>query len=180
MPLPETRGSAVELTFEGFVQDEEEYGSGPEVMVSRVFFWIRQRTGPGGGDFFRDLAKASGNRFAKSRIEPPREYSGPMLHADLRQPVGDDFQSGRIEVSPPVGYSEPFPQAAFARAAVEYFRSRTSETGAMFRLEDGKPLRGGPRETAHVRLRHNVEASRQTVRLDAPPASPGIALGRNP
>ncbi len=172
MPLPETRGSALELTFEGFVQDEEEYGSGPDIMVSRVFFWIRQRKEPGGSDFRRDLERLSGNRFARARIEPPPEYTGPMLHADLHQRVGDDFQSGRIDVGPPVGYSDPFPQDAFAKAAVEYFRSRTSDSGAMIRLEEGKPLRGGPRETAHVRLRHNVEASRQTVYLDAPPSFP--------
>jgi hypothetical protein len=52
----------LELTFEGCVQDSEEYGSGPERMVSRVFFWIR-RDGETLGDFRAELNDATGYRF---------------------------------------------------------------------------------------------------------------------
>jgi hypothetical protein len=88
-----------------------------------------------------------------------------MLYAELRQRVGDDFETGPVEVGPPVGQAGPLDQSAFARAAADYFRSVASDTGKMLRQEDGRPLKGSLRETAHVRLRHNVEVSRRTVRL---------------
>ncbi|HTO76913.1 MAG TPA: hypothetical protein VMQ61_12630, partial [Thermoanaerobaculia bacterium] len=74
-------------------------------------------------------------------------------------------ETGRVEIGPPVGYAGPFDQAAFARHASEYFHAVTSESGAMLRSEDGRPLVGGFRPTAHVRLRHNAALSRRTVRL---------------
>ncbi|MGH9368095.1 MAG: hypothetical protein ACRD3M_10525 [Thermoanaerobaculia bacterium] len=169
MPAPSPSGNAIELTFEGCVQDSEEYGSGRDQMVSRVFFWIK-RVGAPPGDFRRDLELVAGGRFARLRIEPAEGYTGPMLYADLRQTVGEDFETGRVAVGPPVGYSGPFNQEEFARLATTYFRGVASDTGAMLRQEEGRPLRGSLRETAHVRLRHNVEASRSTVRFEADPA----------
>jgi hypothetical protein len=168
MSAPDTSGATIELTFEGCVQDSEEYGSGPDQMVSRVFFWIKQE-GAAPGDFRGDLDRVSRMRFMRLRIEPPVGYTGPILYADLRQPVGDDFQTGRIDVDPPIGYRGPFNQAEFARKAAAYFRGVMSDSGAMLRAEEGRPLRGSLRETAHVRLRHNVEASRQTVRFETLP-----------
>lgn len=164
MSTPNRPGNSVELTFEGCVQDAEEYGSSADRMVSRLFFWI-QREGAPPGSFSRDLQLVAGDRFAKIRIEPPAEYTGPMLYSEIRQRVGDDFETGPIEVGPPVGPGGPIDQTAFARLAAEYFRAVASETGAMLRQEDGRPLKGGLRPTAHVRLRHNAEASRRTVRL---------------
>ena len=160
----------LELTFEGCIQDSEEYGSGPDRMVSRVFFWIRREGGPP-GDYRADLDRATGNLFAKRRLDPPERYNGPMLHAEIVQPVGQDFQTGRIDVSAPVGYSGPFDQSAFARSAAEYFRTIMSDSGVMQRNEEGRPLRGGYRATEHVRLRHNAELSRRTVRLALPAAT---------
>jgi hypothetical protein len=156
--------SALELTFEGCVQDSEEFGSGRDRIVSRVYFWIR-RGGTPMGDFRSDLARIAGSFFAKRALAPPEDYTGPMLSADIVQPVGEDFQTGPIEVGPPRGDTGPFDQAAFARAAVEYFRSVMSDSGAMQRAQDGRPLRGGYRPTEHVRLRHNAELARRTVRL---------------
>ena len=164
MSAPSRSGNSVELTFEGCVQDAEEYGSSSDRMVSRLFFWIRREGAPA-GNFSQDLQRVAGDRFAKRRIEPPEGYTGPMLWAEVRQRVGDDFETGPIEVGPPVGHGGPFDQAAFARLAADYFRAVTSETGAMIRQEEGRPLKGSLRPTAHVRLRHNVEASRRTVRL---------------
>jgi hypothetical protein len=154
----------LELTFEGCVQDAAEYGSGPEQMVSRVFFWIR-RDGESHGDFRTELNDATGYRFFRRRFEPPERYTGPLLHADIVQPVGEDFQTGHISVGPPLGYSGPFDQAEFARAATDYFRSTMSDAGIMQRREDGRPLQGGFRETQHVRLRNNAELSRCTIRI---------------
>jgi hypothetical protein len=170
MATPEKVGTPLELTFEGCIQDAEELGSGRDQMVSRVFFWIRRDGGPQ-GDFRSDLERVSGEHFAKLRIEAPAEYTGPMLYADLRQNVGDDFEMGGIEVGPAVGYRGPIPQAEFSREAAAYFRGVMSAAGAMVRVEQGRPVRGGLRPTAHVRLRHNVEASRRTVRLEARPPS---------
>jgi hypothetical protein len=162
--------STLELTFEGCIQDSEDYGSGPDRMVSRVFFWIR-REGGAAGDFRYDLDRATGSHFAKRRVDPPERYSGPLLHAEIFQPVGQDFQTGRIDVGPPIGYAGPFDQAAFARSAADYFRTVMSDAGVMQRGEGGRLLRGGYRPTEHVRLRHNAELSRRTVRLALPSAA---------
>jgi len=166
MPAPEKPGAVVELTFEGCVQDSREYGSDWENIVSRVFYWVK-REGGSPGDFRRDLELVSGAYFAKLKIDPPAGYTGPMLYAELRQPVGDDFQMGRIEVIPPTVHRAAFDAADFAQQAVAYFRSLMSDAGAMVRVEEGRPLRGSLRTTQHVRLRHNVEASRKTVRIAA-------------
>ena len=171
MPVPETSRPHIELTFEGCVQDAEEYGSGHDQMVSRLFFWIR-REQPVPGDYRQDLERISGKQLAGIRIEPPAGYTGPMLFADVRQPVGDDFTTGRIEVILPAGSEHPFDSPAFRREAIAYFRSVASESGAMVRVEDGRPVKGGYRPTAHVRLRNNAGASRRTVRLEAAPLAP--------
>jgi hypothetical protein len=133
-------------------------------MVSRLFFWIRREGAPP-ADFAGDLRRVAGYRFARVRIDPPDRYTGPMLYAEVRQRVGDDFETGRVEIGRPAGDGSSLDQSAFARAALDYFRSVASDTGKMLRTEDGRPLDGGLRETAHVRLRHNVEVSRRTVRL---------------
>jgi hypothetical protein len=156
--------SALELTFEGCVQDSEEFGSGRDRIVSRVYFWIR-RAGTPPGDFRRDLAGVAGPSFARRSLPPPEGYTGPMLSADIVQPVGEDFHTGPIQVSTPQGDTGPFDQAAFARAAADYFRSVMSDSGVMQRAEDGRPLRGGYRPTEHVRLRDNAELARRTIRL---------------
>jgi len=166
MPAPEKPGAVIELTFEGCVQDSREYGSDWQQMVSRVFYWVKREGGPR-GDFRRDLELVSGAYFARVKIDPPEGYTGPMLYAELRQPVGEDFQMGRIEVAAPPGRPETFHGADFAQEAVAYFRALMSDAGAMVRVEEGRPLRGSLRTTQHVRLRHNVEASRKTIHLAA-------------
>lgn len=169
MPAPTGPRNAIELTFEGCVQDAQDYGSDAERMVSRLFFWIQGADGPH-GDFLRDLALVAGNHFRRLQITPPDDYTGPVYYAEVRQRVGEDFDSGRIEVGPPVGYTGPFDQAAFAKAAIEYFRTVMTESGEMLRSEDGSPLVGGFRPTAHVRLRHNASLQRRTVRIGTAPS----------
>lgn len=155
----------IELTFEGCVQDSQAYGSDDVCMVSRLFFWVKRQS-PSRGDFSADLKRVAGNNFEKMRIDPPSDYTGPMAYADLRQPVGEDFESTPIEVGRPAGYSGAINQAEFAKHAVAYFRGLTSESGAMMRVEDGRLLRGGTRPTGHIRMSHNVRAKRRTVRLE--------------
>ncbi|HEY7111518.1 MAG TPA: hypothetical protein VIA45_01180 [Thermoanaerobaculia bacterium] len=167
MPVPTGSRRSIEVTFEGCVQDAQDYGSDSERMVSRLFFWVRHAGAPD-GDFLRDLALVAGNHFARVPIAPPEDYTGPVYYAEVRQRVGEDFETGRIEVGSPVGYAGPFDQAAFARAAVEYFRAVMTESGEMLRAEDGSPLSGGFRPTAHVRLRHNATLARKRVTIGTP------------
>jgi len=167
MPAPPGSRQSVDLTFEGCVQDAPDYGSDTERMVSRLFFWIKAAGSPR-GDFLRDLSLVAGNYFRRVSIAPPEDYTGPLYYAEVRQRVGDDFANGRIEVGPPAGYAGPFDQDAFAHAATEYFRTVMTESGAMLRSEDGSPLVGGFRPTAHVRLRHNAVMARKRIRIDTP------------
>ena len=169
MPAPIGSSPAIELTFEGCVQDAQDYGSDAERMVSRLFFWIRTKDGPR-GDLRTDLELVAGDHFSRSTIAPPEGYTGPIYYAEVRQRVGEDFETGRIEIGSPVGYAGPFDQAAFARHAWEYFHALMSDSGAMLRSEDGSPLVGGFRATAHVRLRHNATLSRKTVRIGTAPS----------
>ena len=164
MPAPIGSRQAIELTFEGCVQDAQDYGSDADRMVSRIFFWIRHGAAAG-GDFATDLARVAGDHFGRATIAPPEGYTGPVYYAEIRQRVGDDFETGSVEIGPPVGYSGPFDQAAFARQASEYFHALMSASGAMLRSETGSPLVGGFRPTSHVRLRHNAALSRRTVKL---------------
>ncbi len=153
----------VELTFEGCVQDSPEYGSDDVWMVSRLFFWIK-RAGQA-GDFAADLRRVAGDKFEKTRISPPPEYTGPIAYAELRQRVEEDFETGPIEVGQPAGYT--LNQAEFAKHAVAYFRGLASGSGVMMRVNGGRPLRGGTRQTGHMRMSHNVWVRRQTARLEA-------------
>lgn len=149
----------IQLTFEACVQDAEEYGSDDVWMVSRIFFWI-QRKGAPPGDFSADLRRVGGDKFDRMRISPPLDYAGPIAYADLRQRVGEDFERDPIEVGSPVGTPVPLDEAEFNEHAVDYYRSLATESGTMMRVEGGRPLRGGTRPTAHIRLSNNVFAGR--------------------
>jgi hypothetical protein len=157
----------IQLTFEACIQDAQEYGSNGVWMVSRLFFWIRREEGTPSGDFPADLRRVAGDKFDRTRIAPPPDYTGPIAYAELRQRVGEDFESGPIEVASPVGSPVPLDEAAFHKHALAYFRSVAAESGAMMRLGDGRPLRGGTRPTAHIRLSNNVWAKRLTASIEA-------------
>jgi hypothetical protein len=53
--------------------------------------------------------------------------------------------------------------------SVAYFRGLATESGMMMRVEDGRPLRGGTRPTAHIRLSNNVFVKRRTVTIEGHP-----------
>jgi len=93
------------VTFTRCVQDSQEYGSNTEHMVSRVFFDLEV-----GGQVHRGL------------------------HADLKQVVGSDFETGDIEVGKPEGYRGPFNHLAFRDAAESYFRSLVGSAGRGIRV----------------------------------------------
>jgi hypothetical protein len=104
------------VIFSACIQDSQEYGSDNEHMVSRVFFNL-ESDGKLVGTFF----------------------------ADLKQTVGDNFETGSIEVSAPYGYDGQFSQQKFSNCAAKYFRSAVGSTGR------GIHLAGG----AHVRMQNN-------------------------
>jgi hypothetical protein len=155
----------ISLTFEGCIQDAQEFGSDDVWIVSRVFFWIREE-GALLGDFAADLRRVAGDKFDRMRISAPLQYTGPMAYADLRQRVGEDFETGPIEVAPPVSAPVSLDQAKFSEQAIAYFRGFATESGTMMRVDEGRLLRGGTRPSAHVRLSHNVRVKRRTVRLE--------------
>ena len=157
---------SIQLTFEAGVQDAQEYGSNDVKMVSRVFFWI-QREGATPGDFWADLRGIAGDKFDRMRIPLPADYTGPMAYVDLSQPVGEDFDRSPIDVGSPVGSPVALNKAEFDDQIVAYFRSLANESATMMRVEEGRPLRGGTRPSAHIRMSHNVWVKRRRVRLEA-------------
>jgi hypothetical protein len=105
----------VRVTFKECVHDSQEYGSDDKYMVSRVSV-----------DIAVDRADQGG------------------FTADLKQPVGTDFDTGAIEVERPreVGtqksYRGPFDQARFAEAATKYYRELLGSEGWAIKLWPGK------------------------------------------
>jgi hypothetical protein len=102
----------ITVTFIKCIQDSQEYGSDDEHMVSCVVF----------------------------TIEVDGENSGEFC-ADLKQTVGDSYETGAIEVGRPAGYKGPFNQQEFSKCAEQYFRSLVGSKGRGIRIEGGGNIR---------------------------------------
>lgn len=63
------------------------------------------------------------------------------FEAQLKQAVGDDYETGVIEVGPPVGYEGAFSHSSFAAEAEAYFRSLVGGSGSGIRVEGGGQIR---------------------------------------
>lgn len=94
------------------IQDSQDLGGDEEHMVSRVFF---------------DL-QIDGH-----------VHSG--LYCDIKQVVGSNYETGDIEVGPPVGYKGPFNYTAFRDAVERYYRSLVGSTGSAFRVSGSVRMR---------------------------------------
>lgn len=94
------------------VQDSQEYGSNDEHMVSRVFFSLE--------------------------IDG-KKYEG--LYSDIKQTVGSSFETGVIEVGPPVGYDGPLNYMAFRDAAEKYYRQLVGSKASGIHIEGGSNIR---------------------------------------
>ncbi len=94
------------------VQDSQEYGSNDEHMVSRVFFSLE--------------------------IDG-KKYDG--LYSDIKQTVGSSFETGVVEVSPPLGYDGPLNYMAFRDAAEKYFRQLVGSTASGIHISGGSNIR---------------------------------------
>ena len=104
--------SKAKVTFHRCIQDSQEYGSGDEFMVSRVFFTL-------------EIGE--------------EKYEG--LYSDLKQTVGDDYETGRIEVSSPQGYDGEFNYWAFRDCAEKYYRSLVGSGARGIRVGKGSSIR---------------------------------------
>jgi len=113
------------VTFHQLIQDSQEYGSDDEHMVSRVFFSLQVDGG-----------------------------SYPILHVDVKQTVGAEFENAPLEVGPPHGYNGPFNHEEFRNAVEEYYRGLVGSQGSAIRIKGG----AGP-----IRMYNNRFASESVV-----------------
>ncbi len=100
------------IRFTMCIQDSQDYGSDDEHMVSRVFL---------------DL-EADGKRYAN-------------LTVDIKQTVGDNFETGQLEVAIPRGYDGSLNYAPFRDAVEKYFRSLVGSAGRGIRISGGSNIR---------------------------------------
>jgi hypothetical protein len=100
------------VTLTRCIQDSQDYGSDDEHMISRVFF--------------------------KMDIDG-RHYSD--LHADIKQVVGSNYETGDIEVSHPRGYTGPFNYTAFRDAVEVYYRRLVGSAASVMRPGPGSRMR---------------------------------------
>jgi hypothetical protein len=115
----------VRIDIDRCVQDSQDYGSDDEHMVSRVFFKIT----------------VDGQAKADS-------------HCNLKQLVGDSYESGEIEVGGPAGYSGAFDQQRFAREMTAYFRGLIGSSGGVINLAGSHYIR---MKNITVRKRHSFQ-----------------------
>lgn len=104
--------SIARIDFHQCVQDSQDYGSDDEHMVSRVFFSL-QLDG----------------------------VSHENLHVDIKQPVGDKFEAGPLEVGAPQGYRGPINHAEFRAAVEKYYRRLVGSAGSGIRIVGGGNIR---------------------------------------
>jgi hypothetical protein len=90
------------VTFLKIHQDSQDFGSDDDHMVSRIFF---------------DL-EIDGSKYQN-------------LSADIKQTIGEDYESGPLEVSPPHGYNGPFHFQDFQKAVEDCYRSQVGSGGAV-------------------------------------------------
>lgn len=119
----------VRVTFKEILQDSQDLGSDNEHMVSRLFFDI----------------DVDGER-----------HEG--LHADIKQPVGSDFETAALEVGRPAGYDGPLDYSKFREAAEECFRRQVGSRGSGIRVQDG---------ASNIRMRNNRFGFRYVAEFEA-------------
>ena len=100
------------IRFSRCIQDSQDYGSDDEHMVSRVFF----------------------------RLQTDAELF-PDLMCDVKQMVGEAFETARLEVGQPIGYHGSLDYTLFRQAVEEYYRSSFGSRGEAIQIEDGSNIR---------------------------------------
>jgi hypothetical protein len=124
------------VTFNECIQDSQDYGSDDEHMVSRVFFTL----------------EVDGRR-----VEG--------LYVNIKQVVGDDFETGPIEVGPARGahYRGPFNHASFRDEVEKYYRSLVGASGRHILIQGA----------SHVRMRNIRHRRAKTVEFEISGADGG-------
>jgi hypothetical protein len=100
------------IRFSRCIQDSQDYGSDDEHMVSRVFF----------------------------RLQTDAELF-PDLMCDVRQTVGEAFETAPLEVGQPIGYDGSLDYTLFRQAVEDYYRSSFGSRGEAIQIEDGSNIR---------------------------------------
>ncbi len=100
------------IRFHKCIQDSQDYGSDDEHMFSRVFLTLEA-----GGKVY------------------------PNLTVDIKQTVGDRFETGALEVYPPKGYDGSLNYAAFREALERYYRSLVGSQASGIRIAGGSNIR---------------------------------------
>ncbi len=113
------------IRFSRCIQDSQDYGSDDEHMVSRVFF----------------------------RLQTDAELF-PDLMCDVKQTVGEAFETAPLEVGQPIGYHGSLDYSLFRQAVEDYYRSSLGRDKAI-RIEDG----------SNIRIRNILVAMETEVRI---------------
>ena len=113
------------IRFSRCIQDSQDYGSDDEHMVSRVFFSLQTDA-----EFFPDLM------------------------CDVKQTVGEGFETAPLEVGQPLGYDGSPDYALLGQAVEDYYRSSLGR-GKAIRIEDG----------SNIRIRNILVAMETEVRI---------------
>jgi hypothetical protein len=96
------------LVFIRVIQDSQEYGSDDEHMVSRVFFDLEV-----GGEVHRGL------------------------YSDVKQTVGESYETAPLEVSLPRGYKGSLGYGGFRQHIETYYREAFGSSAKGIRFEPG-------------------------------------------
>lgn len=99
------------MVFSRIHQGSQELGTDNEHMVSRVFFSIEV-----GGQVHSDL------------------------YADVKQTIGEGYETGPLEVSFPAGYRGPINYAEFRRHIENYYRRAVGSSGRGINVGPGSSV----------------------------------------
>lgn len=107
---------AVTITFNYLIQDSQDLGFDDEHMVSRVVLGIQ----------------------VDGRVYTP-------VHVDVKQAVGEPFDTAPLEVGRPQGYDGPLDYGEFQKSVEAYYRDLVGRSGSAIHVEG----------EARVRMRNN-------------------------
>jgi hypothetical protein len=105
-----------QIMFHKLIQDSQDYGSNDEHMVSRVFFDMK--------------------------IED-KVYTD---YANIKQPIGSNYEATPLEISKPINYNGPFNYQAFRDITEKYYRHLVGMSGCGIRITG----------CTNVRMRNNT------------------------
>jgi len=108
----------VHVTLKLLIQDSQDFGSNDDHMVSRVFF---------------------------DMVIGDRTYTD--LSADIKQPVGSNFETTFLEISKPKGYNGPFNHMAFRNAVEKYYRDLVGSSSSAIHISKG---------ASNIRMQNNL------------------------